>query len=189
MQGISKLIAGDSLDFTTSIESYPADEGWTLKYRLVPRFTTPTQAPVTLTATAYETTGYRVEAGASVTALWAAGAYSWASWVEKAGQRITLEQGGELIVAPDPGAIAQGVDVRSDAEIALANVRATLKGTASKNVLRYEIAGRSLEHYSVTELLKLEAKLVADVKREQNDAALAAGFASKRKVYVRMGRA
>lgn len=188
MQGISKLIAGDSLDFTTDVASYPASDGWTLKYRLVPRFESPAQAPITLTASTYETDRYRVQAGPSETADWATGAYGWASWVEQSGQRITLEQGGELTVAPDPAEAAQGTDVRSDAQIALANVRAVIRGVASKNVLRYTINGRSLEHYSIPDLLQLEAKLVNDVKAESNLAAMLAGQASRRKVFVRMGR-
>jgi hypothetical protein len=65
MQGITKLIAGDSLDFTTSVASYPATDGWTLKYVLAPRFTTPAQSPITLTAATYEVTGYRVQVGPS----------------------------------------------------------------------------------------------------------------------------
>lgn len=189
MQGLSKLIAGDSLDFSTEVAGYPATDGWTLKYRLVPRFSTPTQAPIELTAATYQTTGYRVQEGPSDTEGWAAGAYSWSSWVEQAGQRITLEQGRELTIAANPVTTAQGYDVRTDAAIALANVRAVLKGVATANVLRYSINGRSLERYSIPDLIALEQKLVQDVKRESSAAAAAAGQSRRRQVFVRMGRA
>lgn len=189
MQGITKLIAGDSLDFVTAVAAYPASDGWTLSYRLVPRFATPTQAPITLTATTYQVSDYRVQETPATSAAWAAGAYGWASYVSKSGQRITLEQAGELTIAPDPGAIVQGIDTRSDAQIGLDNVRAVLRGRASDGVLSYTINGRSLQRYGVAELLLLESKLAADVSRETRAAALAAGRYDPRKVYARVARA
>lgn len=188
MQDISTLVSGDSLDFTTTVADYPATDGWTLKYRLVPRFSTPVQAPITLTATTYETSGYRVQAGPSET-VWEPGAYSWSSWVEQSGQRVTVETGRELTVAANPATSVQGFDVRTDAKTALDNVRAVLKGVATANVLSYTVAGRSLSRYSIPDLIALEQKLVQDVKRECNAAAMAAGTASRKQVYVRMGRA
>lgn len=183
VHGITKLIAGDNLDFVTDVDEYPPTDGWTLKYRLTPRFTTPVQAPITLTAATYETTRYRVQETPTTTEDWAAGVYSWASWVEQSGQRITLEHGQELTIAADPATIAQGTDVRSEAVIALANVQAALKGVATKNVLSYEIAGRSLQHYSVDELLKLRDRLMTDVKRERAAAMAAAGQPTRRQIF------
>ena len=58
-----------------------------------------------------------------------------------------------------------------------------LRGTASQGVLSYSIAGRSLQRYSITELMALESKLAADVKREQP------GQGLRSKVFVRLGRA
>jgi hypothetical protein len=188
MQGLSKLIAGDSLDFTTSVADYPATAGWTLKYRLIPRFTSPVQAPITLTATTYETSSYRVEAGPSETDGWAPGVYSWASWVEKVGSRVTIEQGGELTVAPDPGAATQGTDVRSSAQQALDAVTAMLSGKASSGVAAYRIAGRELRSYELTELIKLQSSLRADVQRERRAASIAAGLGNPSRFGVRLAR-
>ena len=75
------------------------------------------------------------------------------------------------------------IDLRSAAQIGLDNVRAVLRGTASQGVLSYSIAGRSLQRYSITELMALESKLAADVKREQP------GQGLRSKVFVRLGRA
>jgi hypothetical protein len=33
---LSTLIVGDTLDFTDQVPLYPATDGWTLKYRLIP---------------------------------------------------------------------------------------------------------------------------------------------------------
>jgi hypothetical protein len=188
MRSVQRLIAGDSLSFETDVSAYPADQGWTLKYRLIPRFSTPAQSPVTLTAATYETTRYQVQVAPGTTALWEPGAYGWSSWVEKTGERITLES-GQITVDPDPATSAQGLDTRSDAAVSLANVRAVIRGVASKNVLKYEINGRSLEHYSIPDLLTLESKLSRDVAAEENATGLAMGLKSRRRVMVRCSNA
>lgn len=188
MQGITKLIAGDSLDFVTEVPAYPASQGWTLKYRLVPRFSTPTQTPITITCSAYEVDAYRGEAVPGTTANWIPGAYSWSSWVEKSGQRVTLEQGGELQMLPDPAAIVQGTDLRSEAEQALAAVNAILKGKATTAVESYTINGRSLKSYSLSDLMALQAKLVGDVTRERRAAEMSAGRPNPGRYGVRLAR-
>jgi hypothetical protein len=60
-----ELIGGDTLDFTDSVPEYPASDGWTLKYRLTPRFASPVQAPITITASTFEVTDYRTQVTAS----------------------------------------------------------------------------------------------------------------------------
>ena len=109
MHGLTKIISGDSVDFTTSVAAYPATDSWALSYRLVPRFATPVQAAITLTATTYEVSSYRVQVAPSTSATWAAGAYSWASYVSKAGQRITLE-------SPIPADIQGVIDLLHSAQ-------------------------------------------------------------------------
>lgn len=189
MQGITKLIAGDSLDFTTEVADYPATDGWTLKYRLTPRFTTPAQAAITLTATTYQTTGYRVQAGPSETG-WEAGAYSWASWVEKSGARVTLEQGAELTVAPDPTAMAAGTDLRSDAVKALAAAKGALAAFTASNgaVEEYTINGRRMKFRAAADIVALISHLQGEVVREQRAAAIAAGQANPGRFGVRLAR-
>ena len=75
------------------------------------------------------------------------------------------------------------------AQIGLDAVRAVLRGTAAAGVLSYSIAGRTLQRYSIPELIALESKLASDVKQEQRAADLAAGLGDPSKVYVRLGRA
>lgn len=189
MQGITKLIAGDSLDFNTEVADYPATDGWTLKYRLTPRFTTPAQAAITLTAATYQTTGYRVQAGPSETA-WEAGVYSWASWVEKTGSRVTLEQGAELTVAPDPTTMAVGTDQRSDAVKALASAKAALTAYTASNgaVEEYAINGRRMRFRAAGDIVALISHLQGEVLREQRAAAHLAGQANPSRFGVRLAR-
>lgn len=190
MQGISKLIAGDSLDFTTTVAAYPATAGWTLKYVLVPRFTSPSRAAITLTATTHDVTAYRVQVGPSITAPWAAGAYSWSSYVEQSGQRVTLEQGQELTVAPDPATMAAGTDLRSDNVKALAGAKAALAGFTASNgaVEEYAINGRRMKFRAAADIVALISHLQGEVLREQRKAAADAGQASPGRFGVRLAR-
>lgn len=163
---IDMLIAGDTLDFTDSVPQYPATDGWTLKYRLVPRFATPTQAPITLTAAA-SGADYRVTAAPATTAAWVAGFYSWFRWVEKTGARQTLDpaEGGQLEVRADPSTAAQGYDARTQDQTALDAIDAVLANRATTDQKSYSIAGRALERMTVDELLALRRYYAARVQK------------------------
>ena len=181
---LSSFTLGDTLDYTAASALYPPADGWVLKYRLVPR-TAGTAVDITCTTAA---DGYRALVAAATTAAWVAGTYGWSSWVELAGVKHSVAAGSiDLLV--DPRTAGGAVDLRGADQIALDAIRATLRGTASANVLSYEIAGRKLQHYSITDLLQLESKLATDVARSAAATALASGQADPRKVYVRVARA
>ena len=190
MQGITELVAGDSLDFATTVAEYPATDGWALKYVLVPRFTTPAQAAITLTATTYETSRYRVQVTPATTADWEPGAYSWSSYVEQTGQRITLEQGAELTVAPDPTTMAAGTDLRSDNVKALASAKAALVAYTASNgaVEEYAINGRRMKFRAAGDIVALISHLQGEVLREKRAAASVAGLPNPSRFGVRLAR-
>jgi hypothetical protein len=180
----SRFSAGDTFSLTTSLSDYPASAGWTLTHRFVPRSGSATPIEVVCTASG---DAHVALVAATVTDDWVAGTYTFASYVSKAGEIHTVDT-GTIELLPDPRA-ATTLDTRTDAQVALANVRAMLQGVASKNVQRYEINGRALQHYAIPDLIQLEAKLVADVKREQSSLGMAAGRAGRRQIFVRLGRA
>jgi len=179
----STLVTGDTLNFATSVDGYLASGGWTLKFRLVPRLS---GTAITLVSAA-DGDQHRVQVTAAVTATWAAGVYSWASYVEKASESYSVES-GVVTLLPNPRVVGSNLDVRSDAEVALDNVDAAIKGKASSLVLSYRIGERELRSYSMTELLALRAHLMTQVRLEQNAARVAKGLSSTDKIYVRMGR-
>ena len=41
-------LLGDTLNFLTTVSDYPPADGWTFKIRLIPRFTSPVQSPITI---------------------------------------------------------------------------------------------------------------------------------------------
>jgi hypothetical protein len=180
---IDQLIAGDTLDFIDEAPDYPASAGWALVYRLVPEFTTPTQAPITLNATTYGTDQYQVTAGAATTAAWKAGTYTWARWVSKTDQRVSLGS-GRLTVLPDPAQSTQGYDGRSHAEKMLDLVEAALEAlrTGAKS---YTIGDVSYTRADSAELVRLRSKYMREVANDAARKRLQAGQGAGRKIQVR----
>ena len=182
----SSLVVGDTLNFTTYVADYLPSDGWTLKFRLVPR-ASGTATTITTTQDSSDSSLHRAQVAATTTATWTAGEYSWHSYVEKASESYSVSS-GQVTLKPNPRT-ASTLDNRSTAKTALDAVQAVLSGKATTGVLSYRIGERTLQSYSIPELLQLEAKLVSDVKREEGAAAIAAGLPSKRRVFVRAGRA
>ncbi len=180
---LERLVIGDSLNFSTTVADFPASEGWTLKFRLVPRAS---GTAIDITSSA-DGDAHRVQVTAATTAQWVAGFYSWHSSVEKAGEKYTVETGSTQLVA-DPRQAAT-LDLRTSAQTALDNVNALLQGKATTGTLSYRIGERTLESYSIAELLQLKSHLQTEVAREANAADMAKGLPSRRVVNVRLARA
>ena len=181
-----RFVTGDSLSNTLSLPGYPASAGWVLHYRLVPRDHGGDALTFNSTASGDD---HVIAVPAATTAAWAAGAYAWASWVVNGAQSFSLEQGTTQLL-PNPRTTSAGpLDLRTPAQIALDNVRLTIQGKATADVLKYEINGRSLERYPMRELIALETHLQTQVNRESRAAALAAGKPDTRRYAVRLGRA
>lgn len=186
---IDKHIAGDTLDFTVSVADYPATDGWTLKYRLVPRFTTPTQAPIVLTATS-SGADYLVQASPATTAAWVAGKYAWNRWVEKVGARQTLDESGELEIRPDPSTQAQGFDGRSQARKAVDDLKAALATftATSGRVKSYTIGTRQMEFETTAEIVKMMDFWQRQLDNECASANMAKGWPNPRNAAMRFNR-
>ena len=182
---LQRFTLGDTLAFTKALSLYPASAGWVLNYRLVP--SADSGSPVTFASTA-SGDSHAVNVPAATTAAWLPGVYAWSAWVTNGTDSHTVEQGrAQLLI--NPRTAAGTIDLRSDAQTALDNVRATLRGKATADVLSYTINGRSLQRYSVAELIALESRLAAEVTRERRSQAIAMGQDTGRKISVRLGRA
>jgi hypothetical protein len=182
---LPRFTLGDTLSSTKTLAGYPASSGWVLYYRLVPRSGSGTAITFNSTASGDD---HVISVAAATTAAWAAGTYTWAAWVADGTSSYSLEQGTtELLL--NPRTTGGPLDLRSAAQIALDNVRLTIQGKASADVLKYEINGRSLERYPMRELIALETHLSTQVNREARAAALAAGKPDTRRYAVRLGRA
>ncbi len=178
---LDRITAGDTLDFRTTVPDYPAGDGWTLTYRLVPRAA---GTAITLTSTA-DGDQHRIQAGTLVTETWVAGTYSWVAYAGKSGERYTL-QTGVVEIRPNP-ATAATLDTRTQARQALDAVQAYLADPSNLTAAKYQIAGRSLDRFPLAELWKHRDRLVVEVQKEEQAARIAAGLPDTRRVFVRFG--
>ena len=187
------LVAGDTLSFFTSAPTgadvvYSPADGWTLKYRLIPRSST--AAVIDLTAST-EGSGYRIAAIAADTASWTAGYYTAAAWVEKGAEKYTVEPLWDQVrVKDNPRTVAAGFDGRTQAQKALDDLNAALATyTASQgNVSEYEINGRRMKFRATVEITELITYWQAMRAGEIRADAIARGMADPRKVYVAFNR-
>lgn len=176
----NKITAGDTLEFTTATPDYPASAGWSLVYKLIPR-TAGTVISITSSASGDD---HLLQVGASTTANWAAGDYSWVAYATKTGERYTLES-GSITVAADPGVVT-ALDTRSSAKKALNAINLLLETYGSKAYMQgYEINGRKQQFHSPGDFLAFRRKLAAEVAREDNVARINAGLSPKNQVAVR----
>ena len=160
-----ELIAGDSLNFLTSVADYPASAGWVLKFRLVPR--TAGGTPIALTAIA-EGDDHRTAVAAATTAAWAPDSYGWSSWVELGAEQYTV-QSGQIVVRPNPRIVAAGTDLRSSARKALEDAKAAHHAYVASNGMSasYKIGDRERVFRSVGEIIKLINYLEQQVATEE----------------------
>jgi hypothetical protein len=195
----NRLYAGDSVEFGINVADYLPADGWTLVQRLVPRFASPAQSPIALTATANGTVDgtvydYVITATPVTTAAWVAGAYGWHTYVTRSGARQVLEgtqYSGELTVLPDPATLAQGSDTRSSARKAYDDAlaaRAAMASGGNAGVAEYQIGERRMKFKNPAELEQMIGQLAIEVAREKRAQAIAQGLPDPRKVYVRAVR-
>ena len=173
------LVVGDSLNFLTSTPDYPASAGWVLVYRLVPRAAG--GSAIQLSATA-EGDDHRVAVASATTSNWTPGEYGWASWVERAGEKYTVDS-GQITLKPDPRTVAAGVDTRSQGRKALEDLRAALAAWTPLR-RRYRIGDREMEFQSPADIIKLITWWEQQVAAED----LLAGRAERpaRRIYSRI---
>lgn len=173
----AQLAAGTTLKTNVSLPDYPASAGWVLSYRLTP-VSAGTPRDITATAAGDD---HAVLVPRATTAAWVPGVYTVTAWVDNGTERYSVDsEAGRITITPDPAALTAGADLRSQAEIALANVQALLQGKASSGTAEYTINGRQLKSYSLAELMRLESKLKTDVDRERISAGKAPAFGAGR---------
>jgi hypothetical protein len=178
---VTQLVAGDTFNPPATVTpAYPASAGWVLRYRLRPR--TPGVPEILLTCAAAGD-DHQPSAPASLTAQWVPGAYSWASWVERAGESYTLEQ-GQITILPDPRTAAAGVDGRSHDQRMVDLLRALIEGRAGTDAAEVEIAGRRVKKMAPGELMKWLSVYEQRLATAEAQARLAAGLGGGRRIQV-----
>lgn len=194
-----QIYAGDSLEFTVTVDDFLASDGWALVYQFAPRFTTPTVAPFAINATNDGDRTHTITRTAVQTASWTSGAYNWWRWVERTVsgtyQRQVLDDlysRGQLLVLQNPATATQGFDNRSQARKALDDLLALRASAASGgkwNVVEYRIGERMMKFGTPVDLDNAISNLRLEVSRELRAEEIAKGLPDRRKIYTRAGRA
>ncbi len=176
---INDLVAGDSIDFTTTVDGYPASAGWSLSYAL--------RGPSVINLTAAASgDDFHVQATAATTATWIPGRYNWVATCSLSGQRYTVAS-GVLTIEPDLVQQVAGYDGRSQAKQALDDAHAALAGfRASRGrIKKYTIGTRTMEFESIADILAEISYWKLRVANEDTASSLAAGLGNPRRLQVR----
>jgi len=156
---------------------------YTLTYYL--RTNTPVEG-CTVVGSAYGS-GWEFTIAADTSAGFNAGNWYWQAVATKAGSTLTLGSGSTTVVAAlgytnSPAAYDGRSQAQKDLDAVQAAIRTILSGGA---VQEYRIGTRNLKKYDLADLLQLEAKLKADVKREEAAQLMANGLGNPRNMFVR----
>ena len=160
-----------------------SSSSWTLTYYL--RFNK-THEGATVVGTAYGT-GWEFLIAQGTSTGFDAGQWYWQAEARNSGVHQTLGA-GQLEVLPGlsytgtPGAFDGRTQAQKDLEAVQAAIRAIISGGA---VAEYTIGNRRLKKMEMTDLLMLEGKLKAEVKREQAASLAANGLGNPHNLYVR----
>lgn len=158
---------------------------WTLTYYL--RFNHNNEG-ATVVGTAYGQ-GWEFTISQATSAGFDAGQWYWQAEATKAGEHITLGAGqldvlASLSYTGSPAAFDGRSQAEKDLDAVQAAIRAMVSGGA---VAEYTIGSRRLKKLPMADLLQLEAKLKAEVKREQAAQLAANGLGNPHNLFVRFG--
>ena len=180
--------AGDTVkwrdDATTDVFGNEVNSSdWTLKYYL--RTNTASEGAIS-TGSAYGT-GWEFTIAGSVTGDFDAGEWFWQAVATKDSEVLTLGNGmltvkASMVYSGTPGAFDGRTQAEKDLDAVQAAIRAIVDGGV---VQEYRIGTRNLKKYDLPDLIALEGKLKAEVKREQQAELIANGLGNPRNMFVR----
>jgi hypothetical protein len=156
---------------------------WTLTYYL--RTNTASEG-ATVVGSAYGI-GWEMTISAATSAGFDAGQWFWQAIATYNSEKITLGVGQLEVLAAlnytsTPGAFDGRTQAQKDLEAVQAAIRTIVAGGV---VQEYRIGTRNLKKYEMTDLLMLEGKLKAEVKREQAAQLQANGLGNPHNLFVR----
>ena len=184
----SQIRAGDTIKWrddagVDNLGNEITSTTWTLTYYL--RTNTASEG-ATVVGTAYGT-GWEFTIAAATSAGFDAGNWYWQALATYATEKVTLGAGQlEVLAALSYAGTPAALDGRSQAQKDLDAVQAAIRAIVSGGVVKqYTIGNRSLSKYDLKDLLELESKLKADVKREQMADLIANGLGNPHNLFVR----
>ena len=184
----AQIRAGDTIKWrddagVDNLGNTISSASWTLTYYL--RTNTASEGAIVVGTTFG--TGWEFTVAAGTSAGFDAGQWFWQAIATYSTEKATLGAGQLKVLAAlsysgSPGA----VDGRTQAELDLAAVQAAIRAIVSGGVVQeYRIGTRNLKKYDLVDLIQLESKLKAEVKREQAASLQAQGLGNPHNLFVR----
>lgn len=178
----SQIRAGETLQFTKTLDDYSATDGWSITYS----FRGNQATAIDFTSTA-DGKAHAVSVPFADTAGWLPGTYSGVGTVTDGTTKKTIWT-GTLKVLPNLAALEAGTDTRTQARRTLDNINAVLEGRATSTILKSEIEGTNIERIPMTDLIKLKDRYEIIVKNEEAGEKLSQGLATGRTIFTRFSR-
>jgi len=156
---------------------------WTLTYYL--RTNTASEG-ATVVGTAYGS-GWELSIAAGTSSGFDAGTWFWQAIATAGSEKVTVGAGQLTVLAAlnytgTPGAFDGRSQAQKDLDAVQAAMRSIVSGGA---VAEYTIGSRRLKKMEMADLIQLESKLKAEVKREQAATMVANGLGSPHNLFVR----
>jgi hypothetical protein len=185
----SKVRAGDILQWRDSetqdvFGNAITSTEWSVTYYL--RTNTASEAHIT-SSSAY-LSGWQFTVASAVTANFDAGDWYFQAVADKSGAEKQTILSGQFEVLPSLvySGSAAAYDGRSQIRKDLDQVQTAIRAVASGGgVKEYKIGSRSAKKYDLAELFQLEAKLKAELAREETKEKIANGLGNPRNLFVR----
>lgn len=172
-------------DASTDVFGNPigSGNGWTLTYYLR---TNTTHEGATVVGSAYGS-GWEFTIVQATSAGFNVGQWYWQAEATKSGEHITLGAGQLTVVAGlSYTGLPSSFDGRTQAQKDLDAVQGAIRTiVAGGAVAEYTIGSRKLKKMEMADLLALESKLKAEVKREQAATLMANGLGNPHNLFVR----
>jgi hypothetical protein len=184
----AQIRAGDTvkwrdIEAADNLGNAISSASWTLTYYL--RTNTASEG-ATVVGVAYGT-GWEFTIAAATSAVFDAGDWYWQAIATSGSDKVTLGAGQLTVLAAleytgTPGAFDGRSQAQQDLDAVQAAIRALVAGGA---VQQYTIGNRSLTKMRLEDLMQLESKLKAEVKREQMAELVANGLGNPHNLFVR----
>ena len=159
----AKMAAGDTLKFKKKLADYAPVDGWTMTYYIRGNGTGMVQSYSNDNSTG----DFSFYVSKRDTAEWTVGKYRFEGYVYNTnGERYRVDYGDFELTADFQNGVS-ALDVRSDNEKALDAITATINGSASYTERQFQINGKMIERFSLSELLKAKAYLESEVAKEK----------------------
>jgi len=175
----SVFVAGDTLKFKRYFAGYPPADGWVLSYALVMD-----SYRIGFSGSDNGDGYHLINVSASNTKDWKTGQYRWQAYVSKGSERYSVAS-GEMEIQPDFASRTDGYDARSHVKQVLDALEAVILKKASKDQLRYSIAGMTLEKMSPGDLIRWHNHYTRLYRQELEAERIAQGLSPARKIQVR----